>query len=72
MIKSRFISPSASLSFVAAFIDHHYALIFELVISSPLSGRYDPDVTKEVTMFKRNLQHSTNATAATTGLIRRS
>jgi hypothetical protein len=66
--RARFISPSLSLSFVAAFIDHHHTLIFELIDSSPLSGSYDPDVTKKVIMFKSNLQNSTSATA--TGLIR--
>jgi hypothetical protein len=71
MIKSRarFISPSGPLSFVAASIDHHYTLIFELIVSSPLSGSYDPDVAKKVITYKSNLQHSTSATAAT-GLVR--
>ena len=69
--KTRFISPLGSLSFVAAFIDHHHTLIFELIGSFPLSGIYDPDVAKKVITFKSNLQHSTSATAAT-GLIRRS
>jgi hypothetical protein len=76
VIKSttRFISPLESLSFLAAFIDHHDRSIFELIISSPLSGSYDPDVAKKVITFKSNLQqqHSTSATAtAATGLIRR-
>jgi hypothetical protein len=72
MIKSitRFISPSGSLSSVAAFIDHQHTLIFELIVSSLLSGSYDPDVAKKVITFKSNLQHSTSATAI--GLIRRS
>ncbi len=72
MIKSttRFISPLESLSFLAAFIDHHDRSIFELIISSPLSGSYDPDVAKKVITFKSNLQHSTSATTAATGLIR--
>jgi hypothetical protein len=71
MIKSiaRFISPSVSLSFVAAFIDHYHTLIFELILSSPLSGSYDPDVAKKVITLKSNMQHSTSAAAAT-GLIR--
>jgi hypothetical protein len=72
MIKSiaRFISPSVSLSlsFVAAFIDHHHTLIFELILSSPLSGSYDPDVAKKVITLKSNMQYSTSAAA--TGLIR--
>ena len=72
MIKSRarFISPSVSLSFVAAFIDHGYILIFEIIVSSPLSGSYDPDIAKKVITFKSNLQHSTNAATAISGLIR--
>jgi hypothetical protein len=72
VIKSttRFISPLGSVSFVASFIDHHDRSIFELIVSSPLSGSYDPDVTKKVITFKSNLQHS--ATAIATGLIRRS
>ena len=73
MIKSRarFISPSSvSLSFVAAFIDHHHTLIFEIILSSPLSGSYDPDIAKKVITFKSNLQHSTSAATAVSGLIR--
>lgn len=72
MIKSRarFISPSVSLSFVAAFIDHHHTLIFEIIVSSPLSGSYDPDIAKKVITFKSNLQHSTNTATAVSGLIR--
>jgi hypothetical protein len=72
MIKSRarFISPSVSLSFVAAFIDHDHTLIFEIIVSSPLSGSYDPDIAKKVITFKSNLQHSTNAATAISGLIR--
>jgi hypothetical protein len=73
MIKSRarFIPPSVSLSFAAAaFIDHHHTLIFELIVSSPLSDSYDPDVAKKVITFKSNLQDSTSATTAATGLVR--
>jgi hypothetical protein len=71
MIKSRarFISPSVSLSFVAAFIDHDHTLIFEIIVSSPLSGSYDPDIAKKV-ITKSNLQHSTSAATAVSGLIR--
>ena len=74
VIKSttRLISPLGSLSFVAAFIDQHNTSIFDLIVSSPLSGIYDPDGTKKVITFNSNLQHSTSATAAATGLIRRS
>ena len=69
MSRARFISRSVSLLFIAAFVDHQHALIFELIVSSPLSGGYDPDGAKKVITFKSNLQHSTSATAAT-GLIR--
>lgn len=69
MSTARFISRSVSLLFIAAFVDHQYALIFELIVSSPLSGCYDHDVAKKEITFKSNLQHSTSATAATTGLI---
>jgi hypothetical protein len=70
--RARFISPSVSLSFVAAeFIDQHHALIFELIISSPLCGSYDPDVAKKVITLKSNLHHGTSGTSATiTQLIR--
>ncbi|MDQ3975037.1 MAG: hypothetical protein M3264_00795 [Thermoproteota archaeon] len=67
---TRFISPSGSLSFVSAFIDYHHTLIFALIGSSPLSGSYNPDVAEKVITFKSNLQHSTSATIAATGLIR--
>ena len=69
MSTARFISRSVSLLFIAAFVDHQYALIFELIVSSPLSGGYDHDVAKKEITFKSNLQHSTSAAAAT-GLIR--
>ena len=74
MIKSTTIltSPLGSLSFVAAFIDHTHTSIFELIVSSPLSGSYDRRVAKNVITFRSNLQHSTSATTAATGLIRRS
>ena len=74
VIKSttRFTSPLGSLSFVAAFIDHTHTSIFELIVSSPLSGSYNPDVAEKVITFKSNLQHSTSATIAATGLIRAS
>jgi hypothetical protein len=69
MSTARFNSRSVSLLFIAAFVDHQHALIFELIVSFPLLGGYDHDVAKKLIMFKSNLQHSTSATAATNGLI---
>jgi hypothetical protein len=70
---TRFISPSGSLSFIAAFIEHHDTLIFELIVSFPLSGSYDPHVAKKVITFKANLQQSTSTSATTAkGIIKRS